>query len=49
MTNYKFTFTTATEVIIIVKAFNTYKDAEDFKTEYFAKHSNIFHSAMETA
>lgn len=49
MTNYKFTFTTATEVIVIVKAFNSYKDAENFKTEYFAKHFNIFHSAMETA
>jgi hypothetical protein len=49
MTNYKFTFTTSTEVIVIVKAFSTYKDAENFKTAYFAKHSNIFHSAMETA
>ena len=49
MTNYKFTFTTTTEVITIVKAFGSYKEAEDFKTAYFAKHSNIFHSAMETA
>lgn len=49
MTNYKFTFTTATEVITIVKAFGSYREAENFKTAYFAKHSNIFHSAMETA
>lgn len=49
MTNYKFTFTTATEVITIVKAFCTYREAENFKTAYFAKHPDIFHSAMKTA
>lgn len=49
MTNYTFTFETKNTTTTIVKAFATYKEAENFKTDYFAKHFDVIHSSMKMA
>lgn len=46
MTNYKFTFTTASGTTEIIKAFDSYMKAMNFKAEYFATHCDVYYATM---
>lgn len=49
MTKYTFTFTTKNGTTTIEKAFATYMQAMNFKSEYMAKHFDVYHSTMAQA
>lgn len=46
MTNYKFTFKTENEITEIIKTFDSYMKAMNFKAEYFATHRNVYYATM---
>ena len=46
MTNYKFAFKTENGTTEIIKAFDSYMKAMNFKAEYFATHRDVYYATM---